>query len=127
MVKDISKESETKKRNWLTDPRLPVSEKAFHISVLVAGWVIFVFAICLLKGLSNSTAQAAATVTLSIVSFLLIVFAFFCISGRGIQVLADLMKFSKTANHIKTLGIEMHRSDKIIEKIMEQEEKQKQS
>lgn len=125
MAKDISKECEKKKHNWVTDPYLPRSEKVFHFLVLVAGWIIFILAIYLLVVLTHSTTQGATTVVLSIVSFLLVLFSFFCISGRGLQVLTDLMEFSKTANHIKTLGIEMHRSDKVIEKIMEQEEKQK--
>jgi len=125
MVEDTSKKCEKKKDNWVTDPCLPCSEKVFHGSVLVAGWIIFVLAICLLVALTRPTAQqGATTVALSIVSFLLILFSLFCISGRGVQVLADLMKFSKTANHLKTLGIEMQRSDEIIKKIMEQEENQ---
>ena len=128
MEKHVPKESENKKHNWFTDPTLPKSEKFFHGSVLVAGWIIFILAICLLVALTRPTAQqGATTVALSIVSFLLILFSLFCISGRGVQVLADLMKFSKTANHLKTLGIEIHRSDEIIKKIMEQEEKKSQS
>jgi len=131
MAKEISTEQEKKKHNWFTDPTLPKSEKFFNGSVLVAGWIIFIFSICLLAILTHSivqgTAPGPATVTLSIVSFLLILFSLFCISGRGVQVLADLMKFSKTANHLKTLGFEMRRSDEIIKKIMEQEEKKRQS
>jgi len=127
MAKDTPKHSENKNWNWFTDPSLPLSEKAFHISTLVAGWIIFVFAIYLLKNLTRSTVHAPATVTLSIVSFLFILFSLFCISGRGLQVLTDLMEFSKRANHLKTLGVEMHRSDEIIKKIMEQEEKKSQS
>lgn len=127
MTKDISKQSQNKKPNWLTDPSLPLAEKVFHFLVFAAGWIIFGFAVHFLWVLTHSPTQGATTVALSIVSFLLVLFSFFCVSGRGLQVLADIMEFSKKANHIKILGIEMHRSDKIIEKIMEQQEKKKQS
>lgn len=125
MAKDISKQSQNKKPNWLTDPSLPLSEKVFHFLVFAAGWIIFGFAVHFLWVFTHSTTQGATTVALSIVSSLLVLFSFFCIPGRGLQVLADIMEFSKKANHIKILGIEMHRSDKIIEKIMEQQENKK--
>lgn len=127
MKKNISSECKNKRPNWFTDPSLPRSEKVFHCSVLGAGWTMFFFAMYLLVVLSHSTTQGAATTALSIVSFLLVLFSFFCISGRGVQVLADLMEFSKEANYVKILGIEMHRPDRVVERIMDVEEGRKQS
>jgi len=129
MTEEISGECKTKKPNWVTDCTLPKSEKFFHFSVLIAGWIVFFFAIGFLIVLVWSTAQGTApgpaTVALSIVSFLLLLFSLFCISGRGVQVIADLMGFSKKTNYIKTLGFEMHRSDDIANRIMEQEDAKK--
>lgn len=75
MEKNISTECKNKKDNWFTDSSLSRSEKAFHCSVLGAGWTMFFFAIYLLVVLSHSTAQGAATTALSIVSFLLVLFS----------------------------------------------------
>lgn len=130
-INKLFTEQEKKNYNWFTDPKLSKSEKNFHGSVLVAGWIIFVLSVCLLATLTHSvvqgTAPGSATVALSIVSFLLILFSRFCISGRGVEALTDLMKFSNTANHLKTLGFEMRRSDEVVKKIIEQEEQERQS
>lgn len=93
-----------KKRNWVNDETLHWSEKAFHTVVFGAGIFILGVALRSLWDLAHSSIQGAGTVVLAVVFMLLVVFGFFCISGRGVEVVELLRDNIEKAEYIKLWG-----------------------
>ena len=94
----------TKKPNWVSDETLHWSEKAFHTAVLFLGALLFIVVLKSLWDLAHSSVQGATTVVLAVVFMLLVVFAFFCISGRGVEVMERLRDKIEKAEYIKLWG-----------------------
>ncbi len=93
-----------KKDNWVTDPTLNWSEKTFHGLVFGFGFGLLSFVLKLLWDVTHRDIQGIGSTALVVVLMLLIIFSFFCISGRGVDTVEELIKRIKTAEIIKLWG-----------------------
>ena len=91
--------------NWVSDTTLHWSEKAFHAATLLLGGLLFFIMLKLLWDLAHTSIQGAGTAVLAVVFMLLIVFAFFCISGRGVLTMEHLRGKIENAEYIKLWGL----------------------
>ena len=93
-----------KKPNWVSDETLHWSEKAFHAAVALLGSLLFAVVLKSLWDLAHDSAHGAVTAVLAVVLMLLIAFAFFCMSGRGVEVMERLRDKIENAEYIKLWG-----------------------
>lgn len=91
--------------NWVSDERLHWSEKAFHTIVLGFGVLLLGVTLKSLWDMSHESIQGGATIALVVVLMLLTVFGFFCISGRGVEVIERIRDKIKRAESIKLWGL----------------------
>jgi len=93
-----------KEDNWVTDPKLNWSEKTFHGLVFVFGILLLIIVSKLLWDVGHRDIQGAGSIALIVVFMLLIMFSFFCISGRGVDILEQLRKKIIVAESIEFYG-----------------------
>jgi len=93
-----------KEDNWVTDPKLNWAEKTFHGLVFVFGILLLIIVLKLLWDVGHRDIQGAGSIALIVVSMLLVMFSFFCISGRGVDILEQLRKKIIVAESIKLWG-----------------------
>ncbi len=90
--------------NWVSDKRLHWSEKAFHTTVLGFGVLLLGVTLKSLWDMSHGDIQGGAAIALVVVLMLLTVFGFFCISGRGVEVIEHIRDKIERAESIKLWG-----------------------
>ncbi len=104
--RELKKMKHLKKYNWLSDPSLHWSEKVFHFSTLVCGFIILFFSLFLLcKIANNKDIQGISSIASVVVLMILIIFSFLCISGRGLETAEKLRNRIEKAELIKLWGL----------------------
>lgn len=105
-----------KKPNWVSDETLHWSEKAFHGTVVGFGVLLLSIVLKLLWDVAHRDIQGIEPVVLIVVLMLLAVFGFFCISGRGVEVLERLRDKIVKAELVKLWGFTIKTSPSEKEK-----------
>lgn len=91
--------------NWVTDPTLAKWEKFFHSLTLVCGFCLLGLTSFLLFDVARRDIKGASSIVLIVVLMILIIFSFFCISGRGVEIVEKLKERIETAELIKLWGL----------------------
>ena len=104
IVQELESLRDKGKRNWVSDETLHWSEKTFHTTVLGIGALLLGVTLKSLWDMSHRDIQGGATIALVVVLMLLTVFGFFCISGRGVEIVEHLKDKIKKAESISLWG-----------------------